>query len=205
VKYTTAKNKVVITCKLHGDYEQTPNAHINNEQGCTICKSLERANNKQLKFITKANKIHNNKYDYTKTKYIHSNQAVVITCPLHGDFHQTPSCHVNKMHGCKMCGIKGGYNEIYFQNYPSERNVMGIFYKVLVEYAGVEYFKIGITQKSVKVRFNSSEVNLVKCIEQIEMPLYEAFQFEQQMLIELRRKFNQPTVRFNGHTECFIV
>ena len=32
-------------------------------------------------FIEKANKIHNNKYDYSQVKYVNSRTKVCITCP----------------------------------------------------------------------------------------------------------------------------
>ena len=45
-------------------------------------------------FIEKSNKIYNNKYDYSKTKYVLSNTKVIITCLEHGDFNQTPGKHM---------------------------------------------------------------------------------------------------------------
>ena len=36
VNYINNKTKVIITCKLHGDFEQAPNHHIKG-YGCPIC------------------------------------------------------------------------------------------------------------------------------------------------------------------------
>ena len=53
-------------------------------------------------FIEKAHKIHNNKYEYLKTQYIKWGEKVVITCPSHGDFEQTPRDHLSNR-GCPKC------------------------------------------------------------------------------------------------------
>ena len=54
-------------------------------------------------FVLEANTIHNNKYDYTKVIYTNRNNKVTITCPIHGDFEQTPNGHL-KGYGCYACG-----------------------------------------------------------------------------------------------------
>ena len=53
-------------------------------------------------FEEKASKVHNNKYDYSLSDYDHSRKKVVIICPIHGEFMQTPSLHISG-HGCKKC------------------------------------------------------------------------------------------------------
>ena len=55
-------------------------------------------------FITRAEKIHGNKYDYSKSNYVNSNTKVCIICPIHGEFWQTPAAHLNGQ-GCPSCGI----------------------------------------------------------------------------------------------------
>lgn len=55
-------------------------------------------------FIDEANIVHKGKYIYNKTKYIKSNLKVCITCPIHGDFYQTPSNHLSG-HGCPKCMV----------------------------------------------------------------------------------------------------
>ena len=57
------------------------------------------------KFIINSLKIHNNKYDYSKVKYIKAKAKVCIICPEHGEFQQTPSGHLSG-YGCTKC-----YNE----------------------------------------------------------------------------------------------
>ena len=56
-------------------------------------------------FIKKAVEKHNNKYDYSKVKYVNSQTKVCIICPEHGEFWQTPANHLYKT-TCPKCSIK---------------------------------------------------------------------------------------------------
>jgi predicted nucleic acid-binding Zn-ribbon protein len=54
-------------------------------------------------FIDRAIEIHKNKYDYSLVNYINTNSRVIIKCPIHGEFTQTPSKHL-QLRGCPTCG-----------------------------------------------------------------------------------------------------
>jgi len=56
----------------------------------------------QEEWVAKAKIIHNNRYDYSKTKYIHSKTRVTIICSIHGEFSQIPNQHLFG-YGCKKC------------------------------------------------------------------------------------------------------
>lgn len=75
---------------------------------CSDCARIEafelRRNKKEMEFINKADKFHNSKYDYGKVKYINNHTKVIIVCPEHGEFLQTPSAHYK--HGCQECYVK---------------------------------------------------------------------------------------------------
>lgn len=64
----------------------------------------------QEEFIHRAQELHNNKYDYSKTKYHMMHKHVTITCLLHGDFQVLPCNHVKELSsgyspsGCPECG-----------------------------------------------------------------------------------------------------
>jgi hypothetical protein len=51
--------------------------------------------------------MHNNYYNYSKVNYINSFTKVLITCPIHGDFEQTPSSHLSGR-GCPKCKRSNG-------------------------------------------------------------------------------------------------
>lgn len=111
VAYKNNKAKVLITCHIHGDFLQRPNDHLSG-YGCQKCGNLLKSKNNfssTEEFITKATKIHGNKYDYSKTNYISAKTKVTIICSEHGEFEQTPSSHLQGC-GCILCTRKTVFN-----------------------------------------------------------------------------------------------
>ena len=60
--YESALTKLIITCKKHGDFLQTPNKHIGSKQGCPMCKR-----SKGVELICKILEENNIKYENEKT------------------------------------------------------------------------------------------------------------------------------------------
>lgn len=56
-------------------------------------------------FIEKSNVIHNNKYDYSNTIYLSSNDVVTIICPKHGKFEKLAKKHLLGQ-GCQQCSLE---------------------------------------------------------------------------------------------------
>ena len=54
-------------------------------------------------FITKAKKVHGDRYDYTKASYTNAHAEVVLVCREHGEFTQKAYSHLNGR-GCPECG-----------------------------------------------------------------------------------------------------
>ncbi len=54
-------------------------------------------------FIKKAREVHGDKYDYSKVEYVNNRIKVCIVCPIHGEFWQRPSHHIEGR-GCSKCG-----------------------------------------------------------------------------------------------------
>ena len=63
-------------------------------------------------FIEKSRLVHGDKYDYSKVEYVNNRTKVIITCPLHGDFSQTPHQHLSGA-GCSKCKYNRGYKLNY--------------------------------------------------------------------------------------------
>lgn len=107
VDYKNAKTKVCIICPKHGEFWQTPHGHLRG-YGCSKCRDEKSAKSKTKTtqdFINESSLIHNNKYSYNKTIYKDCKTKVIITCPIHGDFEQTPDNHLQGK-GCKKCSLK---------------------------------------------------------------------------------------------------
>ena len=101
-EYIDNKTKSIIICPTHGDFKQTTNSHLSGN-GCRKCYNNSLVGN-LIDFISKSNKIHEGFYSYKKSDYKNSKSNVIITCPKHGDFKQTPSVHLSGS-GCKKCMI----------------------------------------------------------------------------------------------------
>jgi very-short-patch-repair endonuclease/Zn finger protein HypA/HybF involved in hydrogenase expression len=56
-------------------------------------------------FIKLAKKVYGEKYIYDKVNYINSRTKIIIVCPEHGDFQQTPYSHLRN-HNCPKCASK---------------------------------------------------------------------------------------------------
>lgn len=113
--YIAANQKVIITCLIHGDFEQRAAHHIDGH-GCKKCGNIQTGNNlrKDLElFIEQSNLVHLNKYDYSKSIYKSSKDKIIITCPIHGDFSQIPDGHINGKQGCPICKLSKGEQIIY--------------------------------------------------------------------------------------------
>jgi len=127
VKYINNKTKVEIICKIHGSFFKEPSSFLKGVE-CNICKKNKIRENEKEKFILKANKIYNNKYDYSKVKYINNKTKVEIICKTHGSFFQKPNDHLMK-HECPSCSLeknkdtfKLGKNKFIYKSNKIHRN-----------------------------------------------------------------------------------
>jgi hypothetical protein len=122
--YINSKIKVIIICKLHGEFLQTPNKHLKGNSGCSICSKIKMSTYKRSttkEFIEKSKKIHGDKYDYSKVEYITSRDKVIITCKIHGDFFQSPSNHLIGF-DCNKCRGKYSKEQIKWLNFMQIRD-----------------------------------------------------------------------------------
>lgn len=53
--------------------------------------------------LTRCIEVHGNKYNYDKVVFEKMAAKVTITCPIHGDFTQTMTKHINNRSGCRKC------------------------------------------------------------------------------------------------------
>lgn len=105
--YLNNKSKIKIICPTHGEFIQTPNAHLN-KQGCPSCgkdKSITERAKTTEQFIQEAKQVHGDKYDYSLVNYKNHCSKIKIICPIHGAFEQIPNSHIQGF-GCQKCGLK---------------------------------------------------------------------------------------------------
>ena len=102
-----AKDKIKIICnKCKTIITTTADTHLNNKAKCIKCL---RGMLTKKEFLEKAKIIHNDKYDYSKARYINLTTKILIICPDHGIFFQRPEHHING-HGCPKCMSSKGEN-----------------------------------------------------------------------------------------------
>ena len=101
VEYVNSTTKVCIICPIHGEFWQKPYIHLNGHN-CPQCSHRSYGYTTK-EWIDEAKKVHGNKYDYSKVEYVNNHTPVCIICPIHGEFWQKPSNHLNGG-GCNKCG-----------------------------------------------------------------------------------------------------
>jgi len=141
VEYLSSTIKVVIVCREHGDFTQSPNSHLSGV-GCPVCSGNSKSN--VDRFTTKANLKHKNRYDYSKVKYVNAFTNVLIICNKHGEFWQKPNSHLSG-YGCKKCGLEQSYKK---NNMGKERFIIlsQILHGSKYDYSNVNYInnRIGV-------------------------------------------------------------
>lgn len=110
VEYLRMSVPVIIVCPVHGEFTQLPSNHLTSG-GCKKCGDVsinKKGRKPKVKwttesFIEKSHQVHQNKYLYEKTIFVKTHEKIVLTCPIHGDWLQTPNDHLQG-YGCPKCG-----------------------------------------------------------------------------------------------------
>ena len=106
VNFVDSKTPVTVICKQHGEFQIKPNAHYGGpKSGCKVCSGQKTVDTEE--FIARSNKIHNEKYDYSKVVCTGITCKVEIICREHGVFSLRASEHYGKsQRGCPRCTTK---------------------------------------------------------------------------------------------------
>ena len=102
VEYSHNKAKVIIVCPIHGAFEQTAGTHLYGGN-CFKCAGTPKKTTEE--FIHDSRAVHGSRYDYSKSVYTTALTKLIIICPIHGEFKQTPNSHL-KGCGCIDCEKK---------------------------------------------------------------------------------------------------
>ena len=81
-------------------------------------------------FIERAEKVHGEKYDYTRTVYVQARSKLTISCKKHGDFDQIADSHLRGS-GCIKCGVERRSNK--------QRSSSAIFVAKAIKVHGDKY------------------------------------------------------------------
>ena len=131
--------KIPIVCPIHGEFKQIVSNHLV-KFGCPLCGREKSINIHKLSyqdFIRKAIQVHNDKYQYPFDKdwwgenYKNHKQKIPIVCPIHGEFFQSVSDHLQG-HGCPKCKnylFNKHYKMSYWDFINKTRRIHGDKYK----------------------------------------------------------------------------
>lgn len=131
VDFDKSTEKICIVCSKHGEFWQSVSYHM---AGGNCPKCVGGVKITVDDFVKKANKIHHNKYNYSKVNYKNTSTKVCIICPEHGEFWQTPNNHLFGA-GCPTCpqsNLEGKMRQFLIKNnikYKQEQSFDWLRYK----------------------------------------------------------------------------
>ena len=102
VRYTTSDGNAIIICPKHGEFK-IRYVDLPRHNGCNKCRLENNSQAEFDKWLKEVKEIHKDKFDYSKVKYSGSQNKIILSCSLHGEFETTPEGHKNKSGGCKKC------------------------------------------------------------------------------------------------------
>jgi hypothetical protein len=196
---------ITIICLIHGSFKQSPRVHIRG-MGCPSCGHARRGAERQAKsaavFIEQCQKLHGTTYDYSKVVYLGNRAKVEIICSLHGSFMQAAMDH-KRGSGCQKC--KEATMRLHWIDKSKGRIATLYFLRIFNEQE--EFYKIGITYNSLKVRYankgdmpNYSYEALALYTSQSAGAVYD---WEQSIIESFTHIKYVPKLPFIGSTECF--
>lgn len=208
VNYKDSHTKVLINCRIHGGFWQVPNTHLSGH-GCLECANILIADKRRFtteEFIQKAESIHGEKnaegvlipkYSYNNIVYKNINIKILIDCPTHGGFWQIPAVHLRGS-GCRFCSPSG-----------FEYEQPAILYLLKIEKPFATFWKIGITNQTIKERFRNDYCYIKEQTTWEFLFGYDAYRIEQSTLtVFAEYKFDEflfDLLRNGGNTECFEI
>ena len=202
VDYINNTQKVKITCKIHGVFEQAPSKHLFG-QSCPKCSRKivgDTQRKSYLNFISEAKEIHEDKYDYTLVDYVNYKNKVKIICPIHGVFEQSPSNHLSGK-GCLYCGGTSGMDKTLF--ILKAKEIHGDKY----DYTNVEYVNThtkvkiicsthGVFEQSPNNHLSKKQ-GCYKCLDKI----HDNHSFIRVSSLIHNNKYDYSLVQYNGITK----
>lgn len=217
VKYTNSDVKIKIICQKHGVFEQRPSGHLNGK-GCKKCRDVSNGLKKRIDkidFINRCKFIHKEEYDYSKTNYINAKNKVEIICKKHGSFLQNPYNHLNK-YGCPKCknekisnaAKKNSYGwskTNWIKKHNTTINSNPKLYVIKCFDDNEEFIKIGITLRSLKIRYPGIYQMPYKyeILKEINDTIEKVFDLEQKIKKTFKKNKHIPKKIFSGMYECY--
>ena len=121
-KYVNGRQKIRIICPIHGDFYQTPKAHLN-KQGCPICAKVDKYPQKVKDFLRKAkNKFHDKySFPYIENEYVDNKSKITVHCnDCNNEYKKAVLDFLRSDDGgCQVCR----YNKKWLKSFDDINNV----------------------------------------------------------------------------------
>lgn len=195
---------IKLKCKVHDIVYHAHSRHLWRNNQCSLCTEelIEQHRLKTTKTLDEVidlfKDVHGDRYDYSLVKYKHTHSKVKIICREHGVFLMTPRNHYAAYQsGCPDCAVNG-----------YKRSLPGILYYLKIPCRHRNYYKIGITNNTVKQRFSRDSGRYLIIKEWYYEDGGEAYDEEQRILKEFSEyKCSIEDIDFDwvsgGTTEMF--
>jgi len=198
-EYKGYRTRSIIICPVHGEFEQTPNNHIQSKIPCKKCSLLNRGK-KAINILNNINIKFNNKFSFNKEYFIGSKSKMRFNCPLHGEFHKSPNRVYFSKHGCPQCGKDAGYKVNSIDTYKGRKTIL--YYIKIFSAVGIRY-KIGLTLNNVHLRYKYDKIKYDILLEEIFENGECALEKEQKIIKNNKKYRINENILIGGNTEIF--
>jgi len=216
-EYLGNREKSIIICKVHGEFLQHSNSHLNGK-GCKQCfyeKNTRffisagwKANiNKRAETFIKQCKLKNPDLNFDKTIYSGKKYKVLVTCPFHGDYYTKPRLLLDGV-SCKKCyyeNVHEKWSKEGWMKYCYERSIeTPRFYLIKMSNENEIFLKFGITTKELKVRLNKYPSKYsIEIIKNISGTPEAIWNIEKHLKSKYKPYKYMPLIKFGGSSqEC---
>ncbi len=107
VYYINNVEKVIIICKIHGEFTQSPAKHLSHKHACPDCAKIAQGLSARINktdFIKRCIALYGNIYNYDNTAVERKTDDIKVYCNIHKQhFTQMLGSHLKGHIGCKKC------------------------------------------------------------------------------------------------------
>ena len=192
-------------CEFGHEFFQVPPSHLKG-LGCPKCRGYYQT---KEDILLKASLIHKNIYSYDDFVYTDLYTKSFVTCKTHGNFKVNIISHVSKKTGCPLCKYdNNGWSKSCFFKACEKHETLGTFYIIRCYNENEEFYKLGITSRTTRKRYDSKEdlpYNYEILLEYRDTPkLIWEFELFLKRYINKTNILYKPAIKFKGSFgECF--
>lgn len=195
-----------VKCKHHGRRNMFPSTLLNGKE-CPDCGKGIRS---RKLFISDANKIHKNKFDYSKLPQGNIFGDIIIGCPVHGSIRMHSRAHIQGT-GCRSC------SDAYSKEVKKDKDGKVVskatnyfwIYLFQINGHGKRFYKVGLTKdmagREKQLRRGLADGYEIKLIDEAKFnTVMGAFKVEYYFLNTLPGRPVPKRIMQSGHSESKV-